>query len=260
MRLLNRDALRPLLDRWARPNSDFHPVLDLGAEKARYLRTSALGFADVTDERFDVIAPFIGRRVPFDTATITAVPSIPRLRGLAVGAILRGRRLAMFVDSSSIADAVPALYRRWRLARLLASDAAPADWRQWLADVQAVERDLHGGTAGVADEEFYGSLYRYMSLQAAPQGARDAVAFMHGLAAWDFAEASRAADNLLPYALNDVSWIPVDDLRDGGAVAKLRTGDVQGAKRYWRALASRATRAEDDLRSLLLEARMSSTR
>jgi hypothetical protein len=48
----------------------------------------------------------------------------------------------------------------------------------------------------------------------------------------------------------------VDDLREGATVAKLRIGDVEGAKRYWRALASRATRGRDDLRSMLMEARM----
>jgi hypothetical protein len=256
MRLVNRDALRPLLDHWAQPNSDFYPVLDLGAERARYLRSSAVGFGDVTDERFDMLAPFMGRRVPFDTATVASVPGIPRLHGLAIGATLRERRLALFVDSSRVTDAIPALYRRWRFARALASDNAPTDWHQWLSDALAVESDLHGGTAGVADEDFYSSLYLFMNRHAAPQGAREAVAFMHGLAAWEFAAASRAADSLLPYAVKGVSWVPVDDLREGATVAKLRIGDVEGAKRYWRALASRATRGRDDLRSMLMEARM----
>jgi hypothetical protein len=80
------------------------------------------------------------------------------------------------------------------------------------------------------------------------------VEFMHGIATWDFAAASRAADRLLPGAVKGVNWIPVDDLREGATVAKLRTGDVQGAKRYWRTLASRATRSREDLRAMLVEA------
>ena len=44
MRLLDRAALTPLLDAWKEYNSDFFPTLDVGAEQARYMGTSARGF------------------------------------------------------------------------------------------------------------------------------------------------------------------------------------------------------------------------
>ena len=39
-RFLTREALAPLLDDWPQPNSDFFPVLDLGAERARFLQAA----------------------------------------------------------------------------------------------------------------------------------------------------------------------------------------------------------------------------
>src|SRR5919201_6337378 len=40
-RLFGRAELAPLLERWNRRNSDYHPVLDLGTERTRYLNSSA---------------------------------------------------------------------------------------------------------------------------------------------------------------------------------------------------------------------------
>ncbi len=113
---------------------------------------------------------------------------------------------------------------------------------------------MHGGTAGIVDEEFYGRITRFMERHKAPAEVREAVAFLHGLAAWDFAAASHAADGLLTPASRGESWIPVDQLREGAVVAKLRMGDVTGARRYFNALASHSERKLEDLRTRLLDA------
>ena len=113
---------------------------------------------------------------------------------------------------------------------------------------------MDGGTAGVVDESFYGRLERYLDRMKAPQEVRQAVAFMHGLAAWDFAAASRAADGLRQPAAEGLSWLPVDQLRDGAVVAKLCSGDAAGARRYFKALAARSERRPGDLRTILLQA------
>jgi hypothetical protein len=89
---------------------------------------------------------------------------------------------------------------------------------------------------------------------AAPAGVRAAVAFTHALAVWDWPAASSAADSLLQPALDGRSWIPVDDLRDGAVVAKLRMGDAPGARRYFDALARRSERGASDFRVRLLDA------
>jgi hypothetical protein len=77
---------------------------------------------------------------------------------------------------------------------------------------------------------------------------------VHGLAAWDFAEASRAADVLVPLAAAGDSWISPDVLREGTVVARLRLGDVRGARSALDALRSQSSRGQGDLRGELLSA------
>jgi len=97
---------------------------------------------------------------------------------------------------------------------------------------------LHGGTAGVADEAFYARVRAYLLRAGAPTLARAAVDFAHGLAAWSFAEASRAGGTLIDaFQRDSVAWVPVSQLRNGTAVARLRLGDSAGATAAFRALA-----------------------
>jgi hypothetical protein len=51
--------------------------------------------------------------------------------------------------------------------------------------------------AGVVDSAFYSSLRRFLATTHAPALVRESIDFMHGLAAWDYAEASHASDPLL---------------------------------------------------------------
>jgi hypothetical protein len=116
-----------------------------------------------------------------------------------------------------------------------------------------VERDIHGGTAGVADERYYASLASFMNRTHAPAAARQPIAFRHALATWDFASAAALADSMTPSALRYDCWEQADELREGGMVAKLELGDVLGARQLWVTLAPVATRSPDALRSLLLD-------
>ncbi len=109
-------------------------------------------------------------------------------------------------------------------------------------------------TAGVVDEDFYHSLHRYLDEHPAPEGVRDAIIFVEGLARWDFTAATHAADRLLESAVDAVSRVPADELRDGAVVSKLLTGDTAGARRHFDALSRKVRRERNDLRSRLLEA------
>jgi hypothetical protein len=254
-RVLDRAALAPLLDGWRQPNSDFHPYLDLGTERTRYLRQSAEGMAALIADRFDVIAPFFGHRSDFSADPTNPAPQIDRIDALAIGAALRAPRQAL--DSARLAserDLRVALERRWALAASLTASTPPHDWHLWLNGVMLAEHDLHGGTAGVVDTSFYRDVQAFAATHGAPQPVRDALAFARALAGWDFAAAARLADALLPAAAAGNSWLNVDELRDGAVVAKLRTGDVAGARRYFTALASRTERTPTNLRTRLLAA------
>ncbi|MDF1506193.1 fused MFS/spermidine synthase, partial [Roseisolibacter sp. H3M3-2] len=93
LRLLDRAALAPVLDAWPRANSDFHPLLDLGAERTRFLRESAGGFRGLQTSRFDLVAALRGWRYGFADAPV-APPATPRPTARASGGPLREAWLA----------------------------------------------------------------------------------------------------------------------------------------------------------------------
>jgi predicted membrane-bound spermidine synthase len=254
-RVGTREQLTPLVGMLGSVNSDYMPILDIGAEKSRFLHESADGLADLRAGRFDVISAIYGETVPFDTGTITPVPSIPRSHARAVGAVLHARRTAIAQDSLSALDVLNAMQRRSRVENGMASGRPPSDWRIWMGDALAVEKDLDGGTAGVVDEDYFRTVNRYLASQQAPAGARQTFAFIRAFSLQDFKAASALADTLNP-GETGATWLALDDLRDAGTIAKIRTGDIPGAHAYWRSLGKRATRADNQVRSLLIVAYM----
>jgi len=82
----------------------------------------------------------------------------------------------------------------------------------------------------------------------------DVVAFLHGLAAWDFAESAAAADRLFPAMKAGAPFLPVGLFSDGAVVAKLKTNDPAGARRIFEGMKPRSTHRPGDLRVRLLEA------
>lgn len=249
LHLADRGALEPVVRRFGGANSDFYPVLDLGAERARFLRTAAMGFIGLAQGGFDVAAALTGRRIPFDTATAAAA-DVPRARLLALGAALRA---GVPVDSRLEPTAAHARHLQYLLDAAFAAGSGPDDWHAWFSDWLTAERDLHGGTAGVADEAFFARTDAFLARHAAPREVQEAVAFVHGLAGWDFAAVARAGEAL---AGQSREWVPPDALRDGLTVARLRLGDVQGAKLAWQSLADRSQRPDADLRTLLVRAHL----
>jgi hypothetical protein len=254
-RLFDRAALAPLLDTFTPANSDYYPVLDLGAERARFLRTSARGVLGLSAARFDFLAPFGGRRVEQTESVIAPIPRIPRMLATAVSAALRN---PVRVDALPVGERPANVGRsqfrvaRWR-AMLDRSDA-PDDWIAWLDDFAVVEHAVHGAMRGVADEEFYARARGFVTRTGAPEIVRHAVAFRHGLAAWDFAEAARAGAALLPSVMRRERFVPADLYLDGMVAAQLRVGNAQEARRVFRLVGPLAGRALADLRVLLLDA------
>ena len=225
-------ALGPLLGGNIMPNSDFEPLLDLGAERGRYLAESAEGFASLGSPRFNAIAALEGRRIPLPTETWTATPDISRARAATLSARLRAATDTLPENS----EVTAARYRKQTLEATLAGSAPPPDWELWFRTVVVVERELHGTAAGVADERFYDALHEYLARARAPEVVVASAEFMHALAAWDFIGASHAADRLLADPTRGTGWLPPDMLRDGAVVSKLLIGDVQGARAVYNAL------------------------
>ncbi len=255
MRLLNRAALTPLLDTWPRRNSDFFPYLDLEAEKARFLGTTAQGVLGLHQDRFSPLAPLLGWHVSFGPRQATPILHHPRLTARALGATLRAWRErglgTAWPDNDSTREA---LQRLWQWRTVLSAKTVPVDWQLWLQETLKVEEDLHRGTAGAVDEVFYTALHDYLAQRSPPPAVCTVLQFREAMARWDFRAAAEIADRLLLPAMEGTLWLSIDELLDGAMTAKLMLGQVAAAQEYYKALAGHAERTSSDLRSRLLEA------
>ena len=251
LRLVSRWELEPLLATLEQPNSDYYPVLDLGAERRRFLRSSAAGFQSLSADWYNLLASISGRRQGTGSDTVAALPESARVRARALAARMqRPGGLAVGSDPAvQQAAYVVGQYEAW-----LNAGRAPSSWQIWLNQMQQVAQIRHGGSAGTPDEAFYQAARRYVEGVRAPETVRDIVAFRHALASWKFRDASAAADRILPVALKEHRWIPADELRDGTVMAKLHSGDVPGARQVLDTLGQFSTRSPGDLRTRLLRA------
>jgi spermidine synthase len=254
LHVAGRAELGPLLDSYGQPNSDFYPVLDLGAERRRYRRDNAGGFSALSYDWFNLMASMRGRRTASEFEPQPALPGNPRVRAGSLAAFLRSGAPLDADDPAYGPMARDAAYQ-WQLWQTaLRTTQSPRSWDLWLEQASIIDRLRNGAKAGAADDEFYGSLYQFMSRHSAPEPARDVVAFRQGMASWNFSKAIAAADRLMPLAMNQRRWISADELRDGMVVAHLNMGNAGAARKSLNSLAKFSTRAPSDLRSLLLEA------
>jgi hypothetical protein len=112
----------------------------------------------------------------------------------------------------------------------LSTATAPRDWTAWVSDFVSADSSLQGGTAGVADERFYRDVEHFLDATKAPSAVRRAVAFYHGVAAWDFNEVAKAGDALIGELDAKHTWIAEETLRIGTVLAKAKLGDIAGAR------------------------------
>jgi spermidine synthase len=237
LRLVGRRELAPLLDSYPQPNSDYYPVLDLGAERRRFRHDHAAGFEALSAEWHNFLASIDGQRTLPGLDPLTRLPEIPRVSARAADAYLRA------IPASAGADT--GVDSRMREASFAL--------QQWQASL-IVDRYHDGATAGVVDEPRHAEAVRFLEQHDAPAPARDLLAFRHGIQAWDFAEAAAAAERLLPVVMAQRRWMTPDELRDGAVMAYLHTGNVAAARKVLDTLAPFSTRPAGDLRSALLGA------
>jgi hypothetical protein len=254
LHLASRRDLAPLLDGYTGANSDFYPILDLGAERRRFTRDQARGFPALSAQWFNLLSSVSGRRTAAGGDLIPAFPQNPRLAARATSSYLRAPTAEAAGDSGFGRTLRQAEYdwQAWQAA--VASSRGPVSWELWVGQQGKVEELRNGGTAGSADEELYAATVGFLDRHRAPSTPRDIVAFRHGLAVWDFAGASKAADRLLPVVRRERRWIGGDEFRDGAVMAKLQIGDAAGARQMMDSLAVLSSRPRADLRSQLLEA------
>ena len=137
---------------------------------------------------------------------------------------------------------------------MLASGHTPADWSFFFKLAMDVESNLHAGTMGWVHDEFYESVQRFMEARRAPPDGLAALRFMHGISAYDWAEAAAQVDALLDARTKERNWINSDLFRDAACVALLHTGDVAKARRVFDRMAEFTARKPGDLRVRLIDA------
>jgi hypothetical protein len=240
LRIVDRTALHPYLQVEDATNSDYYPLLDLGAERTRFLRALASGMATMSAESLDITAALDGTRRGFAESQLPTIPEIERVRAGAVGALLHAAWSAQPIVADTLPETVRgALFRTRTLQRELAQSAPPSDWLNWTTAMVTVESELHAGTAGVADETFFGQLQRYLARAHAPAEPVAAAAFLHGLAVWDWDAVATNAEPLIAAAQRGTDWVPLDLLREGAVLAHIERRDPHGASGVFKRLAQR---------------------
>lgn len=251
-RLITSQELTPLLDQLDGANSDFRPRLDLGAERARFMGHEAASFSILPSERFDLAAALGDRRIPL--ARVER-PALTHAR-------FDAQALAFALRSGSTFSDTDELEQRLRVARLrdqrlrleLASGRSPVDWPLWFAEALQVERDRHQGTMGEADGAWYATVERYMVAQRAPEGAISSLRFLRAAVSYDWPAAAREVATQIAERDRGTAWLPPTLLLDASVIARLRTGDVAGARAAFARLSNAGGRVASDPRTQLLGA------
>jgi spermidine synthase len=251
-RLITRNEMLPLIGN-GDGNSDYYPYLDLHAERSRYMRREAQGFSQLPLERFDVAAAIGERRLGWLNERVPAL-SHQRVQSLALTARVRSGEQAAVFDTAGISRRLQGA--RLRLTRVeleMRSGRPPADWTNWFAEVMQVERDRHQGTMGIVDSVFYRDVERYMNAQNAPEEAKAALRFARAAFTYNWAGASREVPALIIARANGRSWLTAPFFVDAGTLARLRSGDVAGARQFFDRFRPSTGRSREDLRVQLIE-------
>jgi predicted membrane-bound spermidine synthase len=253
--VFDQTTLRPLLDEHIRANSDFHPILDLGAERTRFERSNASGTYGLANSRVDLPRLLAGRTSP--PLPYASVPAygLPPTVAWGRAAWLR----EVYAAGGGVApDAFPdwqnALLRLEGFLALTGQDQQIASWEQWASDFGVVESALHWGTVGWADSTFFRTVYDFMDRADAPAEARAAVDLRHALNLLDWEAAAAAADVLVGRVQAGQRWEAPDILLDVAVLAYLRTGRPLAARNAYARLTPRLGRPDWDLRNQLLDA------
>lgn len=244
--LVSTPALfRPALRRVGQPNSDFYPMLDLGAERSRFLQSTATGMMSLGYEWLNLAGALTDDR---------RVVSLSGELALQDATIPREAWIRDRVDATSIEDE-PLLQeprRRVLLWRALqGATARPIDWREWLDAHLAALQVHHAGMAGVIDTAFFDAADAAARRFDAPAAVIATLGFRRAVQGWDAVAALQSAAAVQADG-NPSAWLDPDELRDGAVVMALRHGDVGLAHQWYAALAATSTRGATDLRSLLL--------
>ena len=253
--MFDQSTFRALLDGGVAANSDFHPLLDVRAERARFERRAAEGAYSFADSRVRLQHLLVGERV--EPGPFLPVPA----RGLAP-AVFTGRAAWLRGAYAAGGGIAPEEWPEWQneLLHLQAflelgrGDDPVLSWEAWAAAFERAEVALHFGTVGWAEPAFYEEAYGYLDRVDAPPEARAAVDLHHALARFDGTALAAAADVLVPRVAAGEQWVSPETLLDAAVLGYLEVGRADAASDALEALVPRTGRKDHDLRNRLLAA------
>ncbi|MEP6591407.1 MAG: spermidine synthase [Gemmatimonadota bacterium] len=247
----DRALLAPVIVRFGTANSDFFPVLDLGAEQRRYEQRTATGMLSLGDRWFNLSRALVNRpQPPVDFPTLL----FPGLRRSSAMFQRTWQSRTAPLDSAAWQNVARARYAWQNWSATLAADQTPADWRPWLQQFNEVALMRHFGTAGWVDSTLYDSAEHFAVKHAAPRRVLAVLHFRRAVQEWDAPAALTAARQMADTAAVGQGWIGGEELQDGAVVAALRMRDHTLAAQWYFRLAGYSSRPLDDMRSLILRA------
>ena len=206
-------------------NSDFYPVLDLGAERARFGQRAASGVMELDEGIIPMGLAGGGPVLGPDTAVVTALAGVSGPVNRVVAAWLR--RYAWGPEASGPSPTPwdeATRYRHIGFRQGLESRMPPSSWGQWTLAFAIISTELHAGTRRWIDAPFFERVEAFLEVARAPQEPRAAVAYMRAMSGGDLAGAVEPARVLVAAAGRGDLWIPVEDLMDGAVLALIDAG------------------------------------
>jgi predicted membrane-bound spermidine synthase len=256
--LFDETTFRALLDRGVRPNSDYRPVLDLGAERARFEQERALGTYSFGVSRVDLARLLKDERVaPVDYYPAPSYGLEPALLWARAAWLREAKAAGGGIAPEAYPEFQNALSELGSFLALVRASAVTTPWDSWSATFDRVESSLHWGTIGWVDTTFYREVDEFLERAGAPEPARAAVELKRGLSLLQWDRVATSADMLAPRVAFGERWVDPGTLLDAAVVAHLRTGRPAAARQALDMLRPRTGRAPGNLRDRLLDAMVS---
>jgi len=256
LRVGGRALFAPLLDREPAPNSDFHPVLDLGAERRRFLGSRANGLEAITGDWRGRAAALEGAAPNFpDTVPAPAYVAVAGLTGRTAASAFARVDRALPAGSALLAEDI-VVRDQWKAWRFRLTGPAPAPGVNFLGAFDALSALAHRGTAGYANPELFASANAFLARHRAPAEIRMALEFRRALLAWDFTTVGLTGTALLPVIKSGEGLVPRETYVDGMVIAAVRLGQPALADVVLSQVGEARPGSVNDLRDALLLAHM----
>lgn len=228
--LFDEALLRPLLAE-VTPNTDLRPILDTGAERARFEQSYARGVRELGTSSVSLVRSlgehFVGPAEYRPVAARGLTPAVQRARGDWLREALR--------EGGGIS---PEAFPEWQdqlveLGEFLGASvpgSEPGSWEAWAFAYGRADAALHWGTSGWRDESFDERIDAFLASVDAPEEVTRAVALTRAFSLFDWTTAADAAVGLVsPISVGEL-WVEPDRFLDMAVLSLLKSDRLPEAR------------------------------